>query len=103
MSLSTLPAIPNPIAASAASASTLGVRIAPRAIQPPASTPAAASNRLWIRTRRSKSITQHVLVQLLVARHDAVGRELQRPARGGVAHPRLERSVAQQAEAVGDH
>src|SRR5882724_7038958 len=103
MSLSTLPAIPNPIAATAASVRTLGVRNAPSAIQPPARTPTAASSRLWMRTSRSTSVTQHVLVHLLVARHDAVGRELERAARGGIAHPRLKRTVAQQAEAVGDH
>src|SRR5438128_10838967 len=103
MSLSTLPAIPNPTAATAASARTLGVCSAPSAIQPPASTPAAASSRLLIRTSRSTSVTQHVLVHLLVARHDAVGRELQRAAGGGVAHAGLERTVAQHPEAVGDH
>src|SRR5882724_3431059 len=103
MSLSTLPAIPNPTAATAASARTLGVWSARSAIQPPARTPAAATSRLWTRTSRGRSVTQHVLVHLLVARHDAVGRELERPAGGGIAHPRLKRTVAQQAEAVGDH
>src|SRR3989454_1409113 len=103
MSLSTLPAIPNPTAATAASARTLGVCSAPSAIQPPARTPAAATSRLWIRTSRSRSVTQHVLVHLLVARHDAVGRELERPAGGGVPHPGLQRAVAQHPEAVGDH
>src|SRR5436853_5202153 len=103
MSLSTLPAIATPTAATAASARTLGVRTAPRAIQPPARTPAAASSKLLIRTKRSRSITQHVLVHLLVARHDAVGRELERPAGGGVPHPGLQRAVAQHPEAVGDH
>src|SRR6266571_3885491 len=103
MSLRTLPAIPNPTAATAASARTLGVWSAPSAIQPPAITPAAASSRLWIRTSRNKSVTQHVLVHLLVARHDAVGRELERPARGGLAHPGLQVAVAQYTQAVSDH
>src|SRR5213076_778441 len=103
MSLSTLPAIATPTAATAASARTLGVRTAPRAIQPPARTPAAASSKLLIRTSRSRSVTQHVLVQLLVPRHDAVRRELERPAGGGGAHPAVESRVAQHAEAVADH
>src|SRR5438034_239187 len=103
MSLSTLPAIATPTAATAASARTLGVRTAPRAIQPPARTPAAASSKLLIRTSRSRSVTQHVLVQLLVARHDAVGRELERAAGGGGAHPGVEGTIAQHAKAVRDH
>src|SRR2546426_188619 len=103
MSLSTLPAIATPTAATAASARTLGVRTAPSAIQPPARTPAAASSKLLMRTRRSRSVTQHVLVQLLVARHDAVGRELERAAGGGGAHPGVEGTIAQHAKAVRDH
>src|SRR2546426_8048043 len=103
MSLSTLPAIATPTAATAASARTLGVRTAPSAIQPPARTPAAASSKLLMRTRRSRSVTQHVLVQLLVARHDAVGRELERAAGGGGAHPGVEGTIAQHAKAVRAH
>src|SRR5712691_11270934 len=102
MSLSTLPANAKATAATAASARTLGVRTAPRAIQPPARTPAAASSRLLMRTSRSRSGTQHVLVHLLVARYDAVGRELERAAGGG-AHPGVERAIAQDAKAVSDH
>src|SRR5438132_92917 len=103
MSLSTLPAIATPTAATAASARTLGVRTAPSAIQPPARTPAPASSKLLMRTRRSRSVTQHVLVQLLVARHDAVGRELERAAGGGGAHPGVEGTIAQHATHSGKH
>src|SRR5437763_259494 len=72
MSLHAYPAIPIPTAASAANASTFGVWTDASAIQPPASTAAVAISRLWARTRRSRSITQHVLVQPLVPRHEAV-------------------------------
>src|SRR5207253_1896453 len=75
----------------------------PRVTRPPARTPAAASSKLLIRTSRSRSVTQHVLVQLLVARHDAVGRELERAAGGGGAHPGVEGTIAQHAKALRDH
>ena len=103
MSFSTYPAIPNPTADTAARARTVGTLSVPKAIQPPARTPAAASSRLFARTSRSRSTTQHVLVDLLVTRYDAVGRELERPARGRLAHLGLQGAVAQHAEAVGDH
>src|SRR5438034_1249671 len=72
MSLHAYPAIPIPTAASAANASTFGVWTDASAIQPPASTAAVAISRLWARTRRSRSITQQVLVQPLVPRQAAV-------------------------------
>src|SRR2546427_735636 len=67
------------------------------ASEPPASTAAVAISRLWARTRRSRSITQHVLVQPLVPRHDAVGRELEGPVGRRRAQARVERVVPQQA------
>src|SRR5229473_1486439 len=102
-SFSVLPAAPKPIAARAAKARTCGTASAPRAIHPPARTPAAATSRLWARMSRSRSITQHVLVQLLVAGHDPVGGELERAARGGDPQTRVQRVVTQHAKGTLDH
>src|SRR5260370_571960 len=101
-SLRALPAAPNPTAASAANPSTWGVVTAPRAIQPPASTPSAASTRFGARTSRSTSRTEDLLVQPFVARHDAIGRELEGAPRRRVPEARVQRGVAQDPNAVGD-
>src|SRR5919197_3621300 len=95
MSFTALPAAPNPTAARAAKTSSLGIATAPRPIQPPASTPAAAMIRLWARTSRRTSITQHVPIQCLVPRHDALGRELAGARRRAGGETRVQGRIAQ--------
>src|SRR6266516_2125621 len=82
--------------AAAANPSSLGVASVPSAIHPPASTPAAATTRLWARTSRRTSRTQHVLIQPLVAGHDQLGGKFQGACRGGPAHALVGRSVFEQ-------
>src|SRR5712692_258371 len=102
-SLSAFPAAPNPTAAREAKTRTCVTVISPRAIQPPARTPAAATSRLWARMSRSMSSTQDVLVQPLVAGHDPIGGELERAARGGVLQAGVQRGVPQHANGMVDH
>src|SRR2546426_6049194 len=96
MSLIALPAAPNATPATAAKTSSLGTTTAPSAIHPPARTPAAATSRLWARTSFRTSITQHVLIQPLVAWHDPVARKLEGARCGGPPHALVRRRVAEQ-------
>src|SRR5581483_8671223 len=89
------PAAPSAIAASAATATALGVAIAPSAIQPPASYPTAATARLGARTRRSRPPTDELPVQRLVAGHHALGRERERVRRGRGPQPGVQGGIAQ--------
>src|SRR5436309_8010641 len=102
-SFKALPAAPNPTAATAANPSRRGTAIAPRATHPPASTPAAATRRLPALTSRSRSVTEHALIHLLVLRDDLIGGERARALRGGPTHPRVHGGIAQQGHGALDH
>src|SRR5258708_32706954 len=97
-SLRALPAAPNAMPDRAAKTSSLGNASVPRAIQPPAQTPAAAMRRLPARARRSRSRTEEFPVERLVLRHDLVGREIAGARHSRRAHPLLALGVLQDAE-----
>src|SRR5574341_1862741 len=85
-SLSAFPAAPSPIPESAAQPRSAVQSSAWAAIQPPATTPAEASKRFGNRIRRRTSVTQDVLVELLVARDDPLGGEFLGALHGARPH-----------------
>src|SRR5512144_1725264 len=97
-SLATLPAAPRPTPDNAAKARSFGTAMVPRAIHPPARTPAAAIAKLCPRVTRHTSVTQDVLVESLVLRDDPVGGEIPRAAQRFPLHRRVAGGILEQLD-----